>query len=361
MHSSSEVPSPFQTRVTLPRRRLGQVLKQALESSELDGMRRQVERLHHLQPQRAGWGQGEGVEVVWSIWQGQLKQIQESRSLERARHYLRRLQRSLDEVKTPTFSDINLCRWQEYQDLWTDSLWNIPRRDRSGQHSSHYWGNFVPQIPHQLMRRFSKAGDWVLDPFLGSGTTLIEARRLGRHALGVELQEAVAHETTARIHRESNPFQVQSIVERADSAGLNFPEMLARHQLDRVQLAILHPPYHDIIRFSDSPEDLSNQPGVDEFIEGLARVVEGVSSVLQRKRFMALVLGDKYSGQNWVPLGFLAMQRILQQGFHLKSIVVKNFEETLGKRNQRELWRYRALAGGFYVFKHEYIFLFQKK
>jgi hypothetical protein len=44
----------------------------------------------------------------------------------------------------------------------------------------------------------------------------------------------------------------------------------------------------------------------------------------------------------------------------LKSIVVKNFEETRGKRNQKELWRYRALAGGFYVFKHEYIFIFQK-
>jgi hypothetical protein len=44
----------------------------------------------------------------------------------------------------------------------------------------------------------------------------------------------------------------------------------------------------------------------------------------------------------------------------LKSIVVKNFEETRGKKNQRELWRYRALANGFYVFKHEYIMIFKK-
>ena len=40
---------------------------------------------------------------------------------------------------------------------------------------------------------------------------------------------------------------------------------------------------------------------------------------------------------------------------------VKNFEETAGKRNQKELWRYRALVGGFYIFKHEYIFVFKKK
>jgi hypothetical protein len=54
------------------------------------------------------------------------------------------------------------------------------------------------------------------------------------------------------------------------------------------------------------------------------------------------------------------MDIILKNGYKLKSIIVKNFEETKGKRNQKELWRYRALVGGFYVFKHEYIFVFQK-
>jgi hypothetical protein len=63
----------------------------------------------------------------------------------------------------------------------------------------------------------------------------------------------------------------------------------------------------------------------------------------------------------WIPLGFQAMNVVQQRGFVLKSIVVKNFEETAGKRAQKELWKYRALVGGFYVFKHEYIFIFKKK
>ncbi len=49
-----------------------------------------------------------------------------------------------------------------------------------------------------------------------------------------------------------------------------------------------------------------------------------------------------------------------QQGYTLKSIIVKNFDETRAKREQKELWRYRALVGGFYVFKHEYILLFRR-
>lgn len=344
----------------LPKRRLQQALKNCLECPDLDRLRQQVQSLKDWVPVRSSWGKGEQVQLRRSLWLGQLDQILESRSLERARHYLKRLTRSLDEVRTPRFSDINLCRWQEYDDLWTDSLWSIERRDRSGQHSAHYWGNFVPQIPHQLMRRFSKAGEWVLDPFLGSGTTLIEARRLGRNALGVELQESVAQETWSRVQREDNPHRVSSIVTQGDSSSCDFRSLLDQHGVDKAHLAILHPPYHDIIRFSQHEKDLSNQSCVEDFVEALGRVALGVGKVLQKGRFMGLVIGDKYCGQNWVPLGFLAMQRIQELGFSLKSIIVKNFEDTLGKRSQRELWRYRALAGGFYVFKHEYVFLFQK-
>jgi len=93
----------------------------------------------------------------------------------------------------------------------------------------------------------------------------------------------------------------------------------------------------------------------------MSRVVELASNFLDKGRYFALVIGDKYSKGEWIPLGFLTMQEVLKKGFSLKSIIVKNFEETLGKRNQKELWRYRALVGGFYIFKHEYIFLFKKK
>jgi hypothetical protein len=123
----------------------------------------------------------------------------------------------------------------------------------------------------------------------------------------------------------------------------------------------MHPPYFDIIKFSNDPRDLSNANSVNDFLTMMTDIVRKASAVLDKGRYFALVIGDKYSKGEWIPLGFLTMQEVLKCGFTLKSIIVKNFEETLGKRNQKDLWRYRALVGGFYIFKHEYIFLFKKK
>jgi len=237
----------------------------------------------------------------------------------------------------------------------------MDKRDSTGVHTAGYWGNFIPQIPNQMLKRYTKKGDWVLDPFVGCGTTLIESQRLGRNGIGVDLQETVAQKARELISSEPNRHNVIAKVLTADSAELDFKTLLKKHNQKSVQLLIMHPPYFDIIKFSNHPRDLSNAPSVNKFLEMMRTIVDNASCVLEKGRHLILVIGDKYSKGEWIPLGFLTMNEILQRGFLLKSIIVKNFEETTAKRNQKELWRYRALVGGFYIFKHEYIFVFKKK
>ena len=257
-------------------------------------------------------------------------------------------------------NDINVKQWREYGEILTDSLWVISRRDNSGSHAPDYWGNFIPQIPFQMMQRYTRAGDWVIDPFLGSGTTLIEAQRLGRNALGVELQPEVAELARERIEAEPDPEKTCQLIRTGNSQTFDFKGALQEQGVENAQLAILHPPYFDIIRFSEESSDLSNAEDLGGFLEGFGAVVEGVSQALEKGRYLCLVIGDKYSKGEWVPLGFHCMNTVLDKGFTLKSIVVKNFEETAGKKGAQNLWRYRALVGGFYVFKHEYVFVFKK-
>ena len=121
----------------------------------------------------------------------ELNQILESQTNERAKYYLKRLEKGVLKVKTSKINDINLLRWKEYDDIITDSLWVLDKRDTSGAHLGWYWGNFIPQIPHQMMLRYTKRGNWVLDTFVGSGTTLIEYLRLDRNGIGIELNPEV--------------------------------------------------------------------------------------------------------------------------------------------------------------------------
>ena len=83
---------------------------------------------------------------------------------------------------------------------------------------------------------------------------------------------------------------------------------------------------------------------------------------MEKDRFAALIIGDKYAYGELVPLGFECMARMNKLGFRTKSIIVKNIEgNEKCKGKNANLWRYRALYGGFYIFKHEYIIIFQKK
>jgi len=264
-------------------------------------------------------------------------------------------------------NDLNLKNWKEYGDILTDSLWMIGGRDKSGAHNNAYHGNFIPQIPNQFMQRFTRRGDVVLDPFLGSGTTLIESKKLGRHGIGIELLPEVARIAEQNIGQESiDPEKVASKVIVADNTSKRAREKVLNQlkaiDKDKLHMILLHPPYHDIIKFSDRREDLCNAETVEAFTSRFGDVIANFSDLLERNRYLAVVIGDKYTNSEWVPLGFYLMQETMKRdkGLKLKSILIKNMVNNRAKLNQENLWRYRALVGGFYIFKHEYILVFKK-
>ncbi len=356
--------SPAPDLLYLPRAAILDELMQALAETTLAAVSAQIERIRAAldqatTPSPASANSPAMIAMRRTHLYEALDQIVAAHTTERAHYYIERLVKSISEERTSAINDINLNRWKEYDDILTDSLWVIDRRDSSGAHMADYWGNFIPQIPHQMMRRYTKPGDWVLDPFAGSGTTLIEGQRLGRNTLGIELQASVAAAARQRVASEPNHYGTQAELVVGDSTRMDYPALLRAYGRETVQLVLLHPPYFDIIKFSEDPHDLSNAASLDAFLERMSQLAAQVQPVLERGRYLALVIGDKYAKGEWIPLGFQTMQAVQQQGFMLKSIVVKNFEETTGKRTQQQLWRYRALVGGFYIFKHEYIFVFQ--
>jgi len=267
-------------------------------------------------------------------------------------------------TKKPPFSDIDLDQWRAYDDIYTDSLWLIDSRDKSGGHELDYHGNFIPQIATQVYTRYTRKDDVVLDLFLGSGTSAIEAERMGRRCIGVELKGDLVKYVEAKLPPASLGAQIQLLQgdSTQEETTARIRSALAAWGQQCAQLLILHPPYHDIIRFGDSPADLSNAPTTEDFLDRFEAAAQHGYSLLERGRFAVLIIGDKYARGELIPLGFRCMERMQRAGFRPKAIVVKDIQgNEKGKGRRANLWRYRALAGGYYVFKHEYVIMMQKR
>lgn len=259
---------------------------------------------------------GATISLRKDILISELNQILASRTLKRADYYLKRLENGVQNVKTSKINEINLLRWKEYDEIITDSLWLLNKRDSSGAHLAWYWGNFIPQIPHQMMQRYTKKGDWVLDTFVGSGTTLIECRRLGRNGIGIELSPEVVQKAKLLVDKEYNKHKVTTEIVNGDSRIIDIKTVLGKYEIGQVQLLIMHPPYHDIIKFSKYDRDLSNAKNTKEFLKMFGEVVDNATPHLEKGRYFALVIGDKYSKGECIPLGFYCMNEVLKRGYY---------------------------------------------
>ncbi|MCI1273392.1 MAG: site-specific DNA-methyltransferase [Clostridiaceae bacterium] len=266
-------------------------------------------------------------------------------------------------VKTTKYSDINLNAWKNYDHIKTDTLWEFPQRLREHGHSNEYHGNYIPQIAQQLYERFTKKNDIVLDLFFGSGTSGIEALNMHRRCIGVELKPELAESVSEKFTPKELVTDV-NIICGDSTSELAKEKVKARLEImgeEKAQMLILHPPYDDIIKFSDKPEDLSNCENTEVFYDMFEQVAQNGYDLLEKGRFAALIIGDSYKNSEVQPLGFECMARMMKLGFRLKAIIVKDIQgNEKAKGKTANLWRYRALAGGFYIFKHEYVMVFQK-
>lgn len=244
-----------------------------------------------------------------------------------------------------------------------DSLWIIPERDKSGKHANVYHGNFVPQIPNQLIRRYTKEGDCVVDMFMGSGTTLFECETLNRNFIGFDINESIIDYVKSKmVDVENIKFSISNCdVTNSTLFTESISKNLQEQKISKVDFLILHPPYMDIVKFTDKPEDFSKISNLDLFIEKFILALKNVYSFLCKGKYFAVVIGDVYKNSEVIPLGFYLMDAIKKHfNVKMKGVIIKNIEGNKGKLGTYNIWKYRALNSDYFLFKHEYIFVFKK-
>jgi len=198
---------------------------------------------------------------------------------------------------------------------------------------------------------YSQKRDMVLDPMVGAGTTLIEAKLLARDAIGLDINPEAVELAKKALRFKHHPASEQK-VKVGDARDLSF---IADESID---LVLTHPPYMNIIKYSEGKiaEDLSNIGSLPRFCDEIERIAGELLRVLRPNRYCAILIGDTRRGRHYVPLAFGVMKRFLKVGFILKEDIIKVQHHC----KMTERWRPKAKRDKFYLIMHEHLFVFRK-
>ena len=193
-------------------------------------------------------------------------------------------------------NDLDLKNWQELE-INTDSLWIINQRDKSGKHKNVYHGNFIPQIPNQLINRYTKKDDVILEPFMGSGTTLFECEKLNRKYIGFDINSLMLDYVNKSM--ENSGFDDKFYINYCNSLDSvqvdeNISNANQKISSESVQFVLMHPPYMDIVKFTDNENDMSKIDNINEFVKKFKVICENSLKYLDKDRYFAVVIGDVY-------------------------------------------------------------------
>src|SRR3954447_5511036 len=171
------------------------------------------------------------------------------------------------------------------------TLWDYPSQDygEGQQGVSGYKGATPSYIVWNLLQRYTKEKDLVVDCFAGSGTTLDVARDLGRRSLGYDVHPA------------------RKDIFRVDARKLP-PELTGK-----VDFVFIDPPYGTHLDYGDDPRDIGklDLSAGDQYYQAMDQVFAEIHRVLNPGRHMALYVSDSYvHNKGFYPIGFELFERL---------------------------------------------------
>lgn len=236
--------------------------------------------------------------------------------------------------------------------VFPTTLWSYPSQHygEGMQGDKAYVGATPSWVIWQLLQRYTREGDLVVDPMCGSGTTIDVARDLNRKALGYDLAPPEA--------RKGDVF-------RSDARSLPLENGVA-------DFAFVDPPYSTHVDYSDdaacigrldaSEPDERGTPG-GAYYDAMRAVIGELHRVLKDRRYMALYVSDSFqkrkgqrASESFMPIGFelFAIMRELFTPIDIVCVVRRN------EKLERGNWRRAAVQENFFLRGFNYCFIMKK-
>ncbi len=244
------------------------------------------------------------------------------------------------------------------------SVWSDLRRSVEELRLNHP-ASFPLQLAGRCIEIFTAGpGEVVLDPFAGTGTTLLAAYNRGRRGVGFEIYDDYLSLFEQRLRTEGEPLpgneELRPRLYHEDA--LNLGRRLKPHSADFV---LTSPPYWDILlakrsadrrrqrHYGEHAADLGRSGDYGSFLESLAAVFRQVHAVLKPGRICAVVVMDIRKKNRFYPLHADLCAALQPIGFQLEDIIIWD------RRHEYNSLRPLGYPAVFRINKvHEYLLIF---
>ena len=244
-----------------------------------------------------------------------------------------------------------ITKWEPDDfELEMTTHWSFPKRGDWATHDAKWRGNWSPYVPRNIILRYSAIGDLVLDQFAGGGTTLVEAKLLNRDAIGIDVNDVALARCKEKVSFDHEGANGKIYIKKGDARHLDFiPD-------SKIDLICTHPPYADIIKYSEDLDDDLSHFKVKDFLHEMEAVADECYRVLKKNKYCAVLMGDTRKKGHMIPMSFQVMQIFEQAGFKLKELIIKE------QHNCRAtgFWKTNSVKYNFLLIAHEYLFVFRK-
>ncbi|OGQ04729.1 MAG: DNA methylase [Deltaproteobacteria bacterium RIFCSPLOWO2_12_FULL_44_12] len=220
--------------------------------------------------------------------------------------------------------------------LQSTTLWDYPSQHYGSkmQGSQFYQGATPSYIIWNLLTRYTRDNDLIVDPMCGSGTTIDVCCDLKRRVSGYDIA----------------PFRKDMI--KADARNLPLDK-------DQADFVFVDPPYSDHLQYSQEEECIGRIKAEDPlYFEEMEKVIKEIHRILKPRRYMGLYICDSYKKKSgFVPIGFKMFEILCRYFKPIDIIAVTRHNKSL----QKSQWKKAALEGNFYLRGFNYLFIMKKE
>ncbi|NJD21417.1 MAG: site-specific DNA-methyltransferase [Melioribacter sp.] len=269
--------------------------------------------------------------------------------------------------KNNKLNDLTGKEWLKFTKSWF-----IHRPPRRKEDEILHPAKFPESLVEEFIKFFTKKNGWVLDPFMGTGSTLISASGMNRNSVGIELNKNYYRTSSNRISKRG----FKKLAFTINGNSLHLKELLSKNGFAKIKFdyTITSPPYWNQLlrnsirqkdrsakgldtKYSENKNDIGNINSYEEFIEKQAQVFDQVYDAAKTNGYLTIITNNVYFDGRLYPLAFDTAISLTKRGE--KSWVLK--DEKIWLQDDKKLIALGVNNAWVGNRHHQYCLIFRKE